>query len=100
MTFAPAVKSSQTLVVPPAFFKHEESSPAQINGRRCFGARMLHRDADVEQAGGTYVEVPFQKALHSSLELNVIHLFFNGEALEVGKVDIASRKATQEISSV
>ena len=58
---------------------------------------MFHRDAEVEQAGGTYVQVPFQKTVHSSLELNVIHLLLDGEPVEVGHVNIAPRKATQEI---
>jgi hypothetical protein len=61
---------------------------------------MMHRDAEVEQTGGTYVQIPFQKAVHGSLELNVIHLVLNFEAAEIGHVDVAPRKATQEISSV
>jgi hypothetical protein len=61
---------------------------------------MLHRDAEVEQAGGTYVKVPFQKAVNSSLEPNLIHLLLGWEPISVGHVDIASRKATQEVSPV
>jgi hypothetical protein len=61
---------------------------------------MLHRDAEVEQAGGTYVQVPFQKAIHSSLEPNFNNLLADSKPLEAGHVDIASRKATQEVSSV
>jgi hypothetical protein len=61
---------------------------------------MLHRDAEVEQAGGTYVKVAFQKAVHGSLEPNFIRLPLDFEPIEVGHVDIASRKATQETSSV
>jgi hypothetical protein len=61
---------------------------------------MFHRDAEVEQAGGKYVQVPFQQAIHSSLEPNFIRRALDFEAVKVGHVDIVFRKATQEISSV